>query len=1230
MVALLASPLASAQEAGRADIDDARTAAQRGEALSPMQRALLGEEDVATLPSLSILDFVANARLAPAPAPDTTPGRVVPPGCATITSPADGATGIEGLLFISFTAPTTGGAQTGYKIFFGSSPGTLANLGTLGATSTGVSISPLDPGTTYFYQIVPTNADGDATGCEVRSITTKFLSMVSTFPYIQDFDASTSDGTVFSRQYGILPDWYNQGGQGDFWRTAASSESQPSFGASVDHTSGTGRLAWVDDSTPQSTDVRWLTPKFDLTGLTAPILKFWYQNVADGNTTVTALSVLNVLVSADGGATYATALTVNTRVNAWTEFVVDLAPYVSTQTVIAFQVMEHPTGFNSDPSLDDVFVGATPTGPIFTLTPGTSIDFGTAGSCSSTASATTNVRVSNQGIGTVSVTSATLTGANASQFMVDTSNLPATLGAGQSATIPVTFQPTFGTTGAQRATLTVTYSDGTTQTVMVTLVAIATDANANGASEAGITFANDTAGACAPSGPQPTTTALIPPTGHVKILAADWDTGTGDDSYEDIDATELAAAGVEFIRAFGRNTSNVWLTSNGNVMLMPTVYNALTDRTLTLPTTYGNGLIAVASMDLNFSSTYNGDTAGELGVPGVYYGSANPNGDAFTDFVVTWWHAYDFGSPSLPNATARYLTAQLIVYGGPENEDSVMEIRYPDGNDANGVPYQQNVTVGGTPPIADDIVVGISNAAGTAAAEYREDAVGGPITDGNGVAIRFTPDTQGIANGMAGWRMMGAPVTGFTVDRLAELNLVQSVVGQYPTFPADNLYTNYDGTAYAAAADVADVLVPGQGFIWYLFDLDLDPTTGPTPATDGDSESYTLPMLLQGTGQEIDLSPVSVPLHMAGDKWNMVANPFRSSLDLTNLASWATGGTLTSGVGQVWNPNVGTTGSQSGSYVTTTSLGNVVTAWQGLFVQNNTATSLDVPASAKTTGGTFVGLTGENVALLGLELSGVTPDGAPTVDVAAVVAFADGATTAWDLLDAGKLTPLADRYATAAFVGQRDGEARLQAQMSLPSATGTPAQYAMPVVIEAVGTTSELTIAWPQMQNVPDTWTLELRDLVTGTVIDLRQATSYAFTVAPSAARTGTPADWAAETTLASEAGARTAPRFELVVSTSTIVAGSQDVPAVFSLERVAPNPTASGSTVRFGMPDAGTVSVAVYDLLGREVATLASGEMAAGWHTASVDASRLSAGVYVIRMQAGTFQATQRMTVVR
>jgi hypothetical protein len=90
------------------------------------------------------------------------------------------------------------------------------------------------------------------------------------------------------------------------------------------------------------------------------------------------------------------------------------------------------------------------------------------------------------------------------------------------------------------------------------------------------------------------------------------------------------------------------------------------------------------------------------------------------------------------------------------------------------------------------------------------------------------------------------------------------------------------------------------------------------------------------------------------------------------------------------------------------------------------------------------------------------------------------------------------------------------------------------------------------------------------------------------------------------------------------------DAPVVLTLEGARPNPVAGAAVVRYGLPSAGAVRVAVYDALGREVAVLAEGEEEAGWHEAALSAGALAPGVYVVRVTAGSEARVERLTVVR
>jgi hypothetical protein len=90
------------------------------------------------------------------------------------------------------------------------------------------------------------------------------------------------------------------------------------------------------------------------------------------------------------------------------------------------------------------------------------------------------------------------------------------------------------------------------------------------------------------------------------------------------------------------------------------------------------------------------------------------------------------------------------------------------------------------------------------------------------------------------------------------------------------------------------------------------------------------------------------------------------------------------------------------------------------------------------------------------------------------------------------------------------------------------------------------------------------------------------------------------------------------------------DLPAEYVLHAAYPNPFQDRATLRYELPEAASVRIVVYDLLGREVAVIVDGELGAGRHAAVLDGRALAAGVYVVRMTAGERALTQRLTLAR
>ncbi len=94
--------------------------------------------------------------------------------------------------------------------------------------------------------------------------------------------------------------------------------------------------------------------------------------------------------------------------------------------------------------------------------------------------------------------------------------------------------------------------------------------------------------------------------------------------------------------------------------------------------------------------------------------------------------------------------------------------------------------------------------------------------------------------------------------------------------------------------------------------------------------------------------------------------------------------------------------------------------------------------------------------------------------------------------------------------------------------------------------------------------------------------------------------------------------------------ASSEALPTEASLSDVYPNPFSRETTVAFALPEAGRVTLAVYDVLGREVVRLVDDERRAGRYEVVLDGADLPSGVYLVRMTASGFAATRRVTLLR
>ena len=92
----------------------------------------------------------------------------------------------------------------------------------------------------------------------------------------------------------------------------------------------------------------------------------------------------------------------------------------------------------------------------------------------------------------------------------------------------------------------------------------------------------------------------------------------------------------------------------------------------------------------------------------------------------------------------------------------------------------------------------------------------------------------------------------------------------------------------------------------------------------------------------------------------------------------------------------------------------------------------------------------------------------------------------------------------------------------------------------------------------------------------------------------------------------------------------SADIPTDYALKQNYPNPFNPSTTITYQIPKDGFVTLKVYDVLGREVATLVNKTKQAGKYSVEFSSNQLSSGTYFYRLTSGDFTEINKMLMIK
>ncbi|MEP2011452.1 MAG: T9SS type A sorting domain-containing protein [Balneola sp.] len=498
---------------------------------------------------------------------------------------------------------------------------------------------------------------------------------------------------------------------------------------------------------------------------------------------------------------------------------------------------------------------------------------------------------------------------------------------------------------------------------------------------------------------------------------------------------------------------------------------------------------------------------------------------------------------------------------------------------------------------------------GTETGDAVESSLFGPVEN-------MRVDTLTIT-GNEGWRMMSSPGDGASFDSLLYGIWTQGFTGANTTNGSPNVLLWDETTrSWSAPNDAADVPAPGVGFLVYVFDDD-----------DYNGEGDGFPKVLdtnhyQNLGETTPSLSFTNTDSLAGDGWNLVGNPYATPLDWDAGNGWTR--TNVDNTVYVWSDSAN---SGTGAYLTWNNLtgtlsDGIISPWQGFWVKANAAAPVITFTDSVRSTTDAVYLKQAPASELRLTLAGNGKSNQ------AIIMFGDGASLAKDPLDAYKLVPL-----KAGFLSVGTSLKKQSAVMDIQALPAVVEEnIELGVSIDGNDLNGEFTLSWAS-PSLPEGWNVYLMDRKREQITDMKSEEAYTFSLEGPVYKQGEEINAMALLPRPKLLQAEPEQRFTLVVTNGQVLTNEwfRDFPTEVELNQNYPNPFNPSTTIQFGLPEQSAVSLEVFDILGRKVATLLNKETrTAGRHSIRFDGRALASGVYLYRLRAGKSVIIKKLTLIK
>ncbi len=470
--------------------------------------------------------------------------------------------------------------------------------------------------------------------------------------------------------------------------------------------------------------------------------------------------------------------------------------------------------------------------------------------------------------------------------------------------------------------------------------------------------------------------------------------------------------------------------------------------------------------------------------------------------------------------------------------------------------------------------------------------------------------------GNEGWRMISSPVQSASFDDFFGNFGMQGVSdSDAPSGDLTLAGWSESDTSFTAPSSMSDNMVPGKGYIIYVFEDDEFNTSGieggfPKVITTDDSEnSGTVDVSVSATDADgengID----------GNEGWNLLGNPFGTDLSVgALLTAFEEFNSNANANIYVWDY---TANNGNGDYITLGD-GDRIGPFQAFFVkfdeevreQDFTFDKSDLEAN---TGRELYKENDRDAFAFDLELHGDQYYDTYTLR------FSENGTVDLDRYDAYKLFSLNPNSINLYSADENNRLKKNELPRDLESALEIPLSF------DANGR-SELTFRWNKLDEIPSDWEVTLIDTQENREINVLTSEEYQFTTSSNSGESTSEK----QTLLNKRNGDESESRFVLAMDPNNEEMASEEIPESVKLKPNYPNPFNPTTTIPYELAEDTEVKLTVWNMIGQRVATLVDGQVEAGSHEETWNASNMPSGMYIARFEVGSEVFTRKMTLIK